>query len=443
MTTTVTVNSPNRWFIAIMGTILQLCLGTVYAWSFFQKLLVTTYGWTNSQTAWTFSIAICALGLAAAWGGINLPKYGPQRLAISGGLLFGVGYLLGALALHLQSLALLYIGYGLIGGIGLGLGYVTPVATVAKWFPDKKGLVTGMVIMGFGLGALLMSKVFAPMLIAVSQSASAPDGNLVIVFGALGVIFMVLTVVVSTFLKNPPSDYVPAGWTPPTPTGKPEQAVGMRSEESYPTQAYLLSGKFIMMWVVFFCNIVAGIAIIGFQSPLLQGLFQKRNPSLDAMTLAAYGATLIAISSLFNGIGRFFWGGLADRMGRVQVFRLMLLSQIVVFAVLVFTQNPWIFSISVCYVLLCYGGGFGSMPSFVLDVFGIRMMPVVYGFMLTAWAAAGVVGPQIVAVITDRFPAQASMYSFAFGTGFLIMGFVLSLFLNNSIFSPKLSSLRE
>ena len=155
-------NSPNRWIIALVGVWLQLFLGTVYAWSYFQQPLVDKYGWTNTSVAWTFSLTICCLGLAAAWGGMKVPRYGPRKLAIVGSVLFGLGYLLAAAALQWRSLPLLYFGYGVIGGTGLGLCYVTPVATVAKWFPDKKGLATGLVIMGFGFGALLMSKLIAP-----------------------------------------------------------------------------------------------------------------------------------------------------------------------------------------------------------------------------------------------------------------------------------------
>jgi MFS family permease len=154
----------SRWLVAIMGTLLQVCLGTVYAWSFFQKPIMSDFGWNTSQVMWIFSLAICFLGLASAWGGINLPKYGPTKLAMGGGLLYGAGYLLAALAMQRKSLVLFYLAFGAVGGVGLGLGYVTPVATSAKWFPDRKGFVTGMVVMGFGLGALAMSKVIAPSL---------------------------------------------------------------------------------------------------------------------------------------------------------------------------------------------------------------------------------------------------------------------------------------
>ena len=160
----------NRWLIAVMGTVLMLCLGTVYAWSYFQDLLVAKdsgFGWTNSQVAWIFALAIFFLGVSAAVAGPRLQKVGPRRMATLGGLAFSLGYAIAGLALGMRSLVLLYLGYGLLGGIGLGLGYVTPVATVAKWFPDRKGLATGMVIMGFGLGALLMSKILAPLLLGL------------------------------------------------------------------------------------------------------------------------------------------------------------------------------------------------------------------------------------------------------------------------------------
>ncbi len=196
----------SRWFIAIMGTVMQLCLGTVYAWSFFQKPLITAYGWSNSQVVWAFSFAICFLGLAAAWGGISLPKFGPKKLAVSGGILYGLGYLLAAYALHIKSLLLLYLGFGVVGGIGLGLGYVTPVVTAAKWFPDKKGFITGIVVMGFGLGALLMSKVIAPYLMWMFA------GNLVRVFALIGVMMFLLTIPAGACLRNPPLGFVPTGW---------------------------------------------------------------------------------------------------------------------------------------------------------------------------------------------------------------------------------------
>ncbi|MCZ2085660.1 MAG: MFS transporter, partial [Flavobacteriales bacterium] len=187
----------NRWFIAIMGTLLQVVLGTVYAWSYFQKPIMAEYGWTNVQTMWIFSIAILFLGLSAALGGLILPKFGPRKLATIGVLLYGCGYLISAYAMSIRSLPLFYFGFGVVGGIGLGLGYVTPVATVSKWFPDKKGFITGMVVMGFGLGALMMSKFIAPIFIKIT------DGNMVQAFLYISLALLIIGIPAGLSMKNP------------------------------------------------------------------------------------------------------------------------------------------------------------------------------------------------------------------------------------------------
>jgi OFA family oxalate/formate antiporter-like MFS transporter len=421
-----------RWLIAIMGTLLQVCLGTVYAWSFFQKPIMAANGWTNTQAAWSFSLAIFSLGLAAAWGGMNLPKFGPRKLAMTGGLLFGIGYLIGGYALSIQSLPLLYIGYGVIGGAGLGLGYVTPIATAAKWFPDKKGFVTGMVVMGFGFGALVMSKVLAPMFMAQFNN------NVSQVFYSLGIVMLILTLPAGYFLMNPPAGFVPTGYTPPV-----TSAAAQAGRDSMTAKRAIFSLRFLLMWVVFFFNIIAGIMFIGFQSPMIQDLLKK---ALDPATLtdpkviaslAASGATLIAVSSIFNGVGRFFWGGLSDKIGRVQTFRLILGSQFLVFIALMYVGNPIVFGVLVCYILLCYGGGFGSMPSFVLDVFGARLMPVVYGTILTAWGFGGIVGPQIVAFLKDNYAGQAAQYTFVSAASLLLLGLLITFALSNKRYEPK------
>jgi OFA family oxalate/formate antiporter-like MFS transporter len=181
------------------------------------------------------------------------------------------------------------------------------------------------------------------------------------------------------------------------------------------------------MWLLFFCNIVAGIAIISFQSPLLQDLLRSTDPLASPAALAGAGATLIAVSSVFNGIGRFAWGALSDRLGQLHTFRVMLATQALAFVALVFTGNVWLFGALVCYVLLCYGGGFGVMPSFILNTFGPRLMPVLYGGVLTAWSAGGIVGPQMVAWLKDTQGAHASGYAFAFGATLLTVGLILAL----------------
>jgi OFA family oxalate/formate antiporter-like MFS transporter len=418
--TTAVGRPANRWVVALMGTLLQLGLGTVYAWSFFQSLLVKSYRWSYTDTAWAFSLVILSLGISAAWAGVNLPKIGPRKLAVAGALLFSLSYLLGGWALYVGSIPLFYLGYSVIGGIGIGLGYVTPVSTVAKWFPDKRGLVTGVVVMGFGVGAFVMSKVLAPLLLSSSK------GDLVPVFVSLGVLFGVVLVPVAWFLQNPPEEQ-----------SSPSAAARAASEPLEPaTRDYLLSGQFLIMWVVFFFNIAAGISVISFQSSLLQEIWGLSDPGVEPAVLASYGATLIAVSSLFNGLGRLLWGTLSDRIGRVETFRLMLATQMIVFGVLMTERNPWIFSALVCYILLCFGGGFGTMPSFVMDAFGSKKMSVMYGAMLTAWSAAGLAGPLLVASLKDNYPDRAVIYCFLIGVLLLGSGFVFSFLLTNERCTP-------
>ena len=408
----------SRALVALFCTLLQVCFGTVYAWSYFGTLLVRQYSWTHSQTSMAFSIAIFSLGISAAWAGSALPRVGPRKLAVAGSLMFSIGYIIAGAALRLESVPLFYLGYGVIGGAGIGFGYVTPVATAAKWFPDRKGLVTGIVVMGFGVGAFLLSKGFAPFLVEYT------DGDLPRVFMGLGVLFALILVPSSLVLSNPPG-------TPMERTAPSRSRSESHGGRQVPVRRYLASPEFAIMWVVFFFNIAAGISVISFQSELLQEVWGYAQPTLEPATLAAYGATLIAVSSLFNGVGRLFWGLLSDRLGRVQVFRVLLASQMVVFGLLMTEENPWIFSALVCYVLLCFGGGFATMPSFVLDVFGARRMSAVYGAILTAWAAAGIVGPLYVGYLKDTYPDRAVMYCFLVGILMLGAGYVFSCLLND------------
>ena len=398
-------------------TVLQVCFGTVYAWSFFQTLLVRQLGWSFTDTALAFSITIFSLGMSAAGAGMLLPRVGPRTLALAGSAMFSGGYMIAGLALQLESLALFYLGYGVIGGAGIGLGYVTPVATVAKWFPDRKGLATGIVVMGFGIGAVILSKGLAPLLVVQTE------GDLPLLFVWLGVVFAAVLIPCSLALRNPPAEL--ASRLDGT------AAASGEADEPDSTARCLYSGEFAVMWLVFFFNIAAGIAVISFQSPLLQDVWGLADPSVEPETLAEYGATLIAASSLCNGFGRLFWGLLSDRIGRIRVFRILLASQMIVFGILMTERDPWIFSALVCYIMLCFGGGFATMPSFVLDVFGAKKMSAVYGVMLTAWAAAGVCGPLYIGYLKDQYPDRAIIYCFLIGVLILGLGFVFSYLLSD------------
>ena len=398
-----------RGVVALCCTILHMCLGTVYAWSFFQTMLSREYGWSNTETVTAFAFAMFFFGLSAGWAGLLLPRWGPRRLALIGSGCFAVGYAIAALALDTGNITLFYLGYGVVGGIGIGTGYVTPVVTVAKWFPKRRGLATGTVVMGFGVGALLLSKFLGPFFVAVT------DGELPLVFLWLAVFFAGVLVPCSLMLRNPET----------------ADAEASGAAKAQPVLPYIASGSFVVLWVVFFFHVAAGISVIGFQSELLQEIWGLSDPSIDPLVLAEYGATLIAVSSACNGLGRLFWAWLSDRLGRVAVYRILLGSQMIVFGLLMSETNPWVFATLVCYVLLCYGGGWATMPSLIIEVFGPVNMPKIYGAVLTGAAAAGIFGPLVVGYVKDVYPDRAVMYCFLIGILMLGAGYVVSFLLSD------------
>ena len=406
-----------KWLIAIMGTFTHLSLGTVYAWSFFQTPITQLAGWNNTQVAWAFSLSIFMLGVTAAWGGTKIDKYGPRKLAIIGGIMYALGYIFSAYALSSGTLWLLYLAFGILGGAGLGLAYVTPVATVSRWFTEKQGLATGMVVMGFGLGALVMSKLLAPLFLQLSSQ------DLSKTFLYIGFTLIVVLPISASFLQLPPSE-------------EKETRINQNIVSKGPSPfKFIFSKSFIIIWLMFTINVVAGMIFISFQSPLLQDILKLRMPAstnfADAEVITmlnAAGATLIAVSSVFNGVGRFFWGAISDKLGRIFTFRILLMLQALMFVALIFVSHPVWFFVFVCVVLLCYGGGFGIIPSLINDRYGAKLMPALYGAALTAWGVGGIIGPQIVAFMKDNYPADAGFYAFVIGSVLLVFGLLLSLF---------------
>ena len=414
------IKMDRKWLIAIMGTLTQLSLGTVYAWSFFQTPITEMAGWTNTQVAWTFSLSIFMLGVMAAWGGAKIDKYGPRKLAVVGGVMYALGYIISAYALSSSTLWLLYLSFGLLGGAGLGLAYVTPVATVSKWFTEKQGLATGMVVMGFGLGALVMSKLLAPFFLQWSND------NLSLTFLYIGLTLIIVLPFSASFMQLPPTEK--------------KEDVTISEESSTPVgpsaSKLIFSRSYIVIWIMFMINVVAGMIFISFQSPLLQDLLKLQIPASDLTdpsvitSLNAAGATLIAVSSIFNGLGRFFWGAVSDKIGRIITFRLLLALQAIIFIALIFVSHPLLFAVFVCVVLLCYGGGFGVIPSLINDGYGAKLMPVLYGASLTAWGVGGIIGPQIVAFMKDNYSDNAGFYAFVISSFILVAGLILSYFYN-------------
>lgn len=392
----------NRIFIVIAAVITHLFLGTVYAWSFFQKPISEAYHWSQAETAWAFSISNLAMGITCAWCGAKLHQYKLRNLATGGAILYALGYIISYFALQLQFLPLLYLGFGLIGGIGLGMAYVTPVVAVSGWFPDRQGLATGMVVTGFGLGALIMSKILAPFFLELFE------GNLANAFLAIGVMLLVILPLATYQLKAKETNNT-------TPVEVSFSAI----------RQTIMQKEYIAIWFFFMFSIIAGMIFIAFQSPLLQDALRNQGIT-DEAVLAQQGATLIGISSLCNGFGRFLWGGVSDKVGRIKTFRLIFLLEIIIFSILIFVQNPVVFFVGVCLVLLCYGGSLGVMPSFIKEQYSAKLMPALYGTIMVSWGIGGLIGPQIIAYTKDNFGEQAGIYSYIIGLILLFLGFMLT-----------------
>ena len=292
--------------------------------------------------------------------------------------------------------------------------------------------MTGIVAMGFGLGAFVLSVVLAPILMRVFHR------NLALVFAALGAILGSAAFGSAAMLRNPPADYLPRLFPSAANDTRAASPYAKAEEESdLPLKEYVLAGQYAIMWFIFFLNIMAGISIVSFLSPLYQDIWRLDHPTLERSVLAGYGATLIAVSSLFNGFGRIVWGAVSERLGRINTFRLLLASQLIVFGMLMTEHNPWVFAVLVCYVLSCFGGGFAIMPSMVIDVYGPKRMSRVYGVILTAWSAAGILGPMMVASLKDNYPDRAIVYSFLLGILVLGVGFIFSFLVNDDRFIPR------
>ncbi len=391
-----------RWWIAVAAVVMQLCLGTVYAWSVFKKPLMTAHGWGETATQVTFMICIAVIGIAAAFGGALVDKKGPRFVATIGGILFGLGTLLAGMADQVGSIWLLYLGFGLIAGLGNGFGYITPIATLIRWFPDKRGLVTGLAVMGFGGGAFFMGKIAPPMVLSMGVAKT---------FYIWGAIFLVLVTAAAQMFKNPPKGWTPAGFTPKTSS--------VSAAQSFTYGEAIRTPQWWMLWGMLFLNISAGLGLISQLSPMAQGVVGKVNPNMTAAALAIVGGSIVAYASIFNGLGRLFWAWTSDAIGRRNVFLTMFITQAVLYILLPQIGSQILFTVVACYLLACYGGGFATMPAFAADSFGPTSIGRIYGMMLTAWSAAGVVGPLVFAAIKG-----IALYVAA---ALLILGFFLAL----------------
>lgn len=361
----------NRWGIAAAGFLMQVALGAVYAWSVFRNPLSKQFGWSIAQVTLTFTICVCVLSVACFFGGLWLNRQGPRVVALTGGFLYGLGVFLASFSAH--KLWWLYLSYGVIGGIGLGFGYIVPVAVLVKWFPDRRGLITGIAVGGFGAGALVTAPVANYLIRTVGVLQT---------FAYLGIAYFILTVVTGWFMKNPPAGWRPEGWTPSA------TQTSQRATKDYTLGQALSTWQWWALWLLLFLNTSAGISVISQESPMFQKI---------AAVSAVVAAGMVGIVSIGNAAGRIFWAWVSDALTRRWTFAVMFLLQFGLFWILPSLASSTILTVVSFVILMCYGGGFGTMPAFAADYFGSRNVGPIYGLMLTAWGAASAFGPLLIA----------------------------------------------
>lgn len=375
ITSTVTAEGgTDRWVIAAAGVMMQLALGAMHAWSVYRSPLIEQFGWTISEVTLTYAITNITFGCAAFLGGLWLGKLGPQKLGIIAGTLFGLGVSLASFCG--ERLWVLYLTYGLLAGAGIGLGYIVPIATLLKWFPDKRGLIMGVIIAGFGAGPLIT----APLATYLIQSMGVLP-----TFASLGIAYFVIVSGASLLMKDPPEGFRPAGWRP--------SSDGLRddSKTDCSLRAALKVWQLYALWILLFLNNSASKSLMSQAAPMAQELTGVG---------AGAAAGMLGILSVGNGAGRFLWSWLSDATGRRWAFAAIFLLQAAAFFFL--PQSSFVlFTIFASVVLLCFGGGMGAAPAFVADCFGPRHMGPIYGLMMTASGLAGLVGPLLIASMRD------------------------------------------
>lgn len=365
----------NRWVIAVAGVLMQVALGAVYAWSVFRGPLVKQFGWSTSEVTLTFTISIFVLGIAAFFGGLWLNRVGPRVVAVTGGILYGAGVFLASFSAN--KLWWLYLSYGLIGGIGLGLSYIVPVSVLVKWFPDRRGLITGIAVGGFGAGALITAPVATRLIQGVGVLRT---------FAFLGIAYLVVTVVASIFMINPPDGWRPFGWAPTA------SQTSQRAVRDYTLGEALATWQWYALWLLLFLNTLAGISVISQEAPIFQELVRVS---------AIVAASMVGIAAIGNAFGRVFWAWVSDLITRRATFFAMFILQALLFWFLPSVATVSLMTIVAFIVLMCYGGGFGTMPAFAADYFGSKNVGPIYGLMLTAWGTASAVGPLLVAYLRE------------------------------------------
>lgn len=446
----------NRWWVPPASIAIHLCIGSVYAWSIFNPALVKTIGvatsaaddWTLQQVVWIFTVAIVFLGLAAAFAGRWLETVGPRKVGVVAAFLWGGGFIIGSAGITLHQLWLVYLGYGVIGGCGLGLGYVSPVSTLIRWFPDRRGMATGMAIMGFGGGAMIAAPLkefliksfykapeylgsvdavelvtkggrrFAEIadelrevvVVGVNEVTkmvvSGPEGVYAIgtgsvgvaqTFFVLGVGYFIVMMIAAFSYRIPAKGWKPKGWTPPDESVSSRK---MMTHNDVDIDQALKTPQFYQLWIVLCFNVTAGIGVIGVAKTMMSEIF---GTTLPTIVDGAFAATYVLMISVFNMIGRVIWASSSDYLGRRNTYWIFFAVGILLYLSIPFTAKQvsadpavvWLifFYAATMIIFTFYGGGFATIPAYLADIFGTRYVGGIHGRLLTAWSTAGVLGP--------------------------------------------------
>ncbi len=400
----------NRWLIVISAVCIHLSIGAAYAYSVYSKPINEAMGWTLPHITWAFTIMMALGGLSAAFFGTSVERLGPKKSAMVAAFLFGFGQVGAGVSLQLNSLILFLLTYGFASGLGLGIGYIAPVSTLVKWFPDRRGLATGMAVMGFGAGALITAPIAANLIKIVGITST---------FYILGCCYFFLILLGASYLSPPPLGWMPDGMKRDIASGKrimKKDLSQMNAKEAVRTK------RFWMLWTMMLINTSAGIMMISVASPMSQ--------EVVGLTVTA-AATMVGIMGIFNGGGRLIWAAISDYIGRSTVYVIFFSLQIIIFITLPNVTNALIFQVLILLVVSCYGGGFANLPAFIGDLFGTKQIGAIHGYLLTTWSLGGIIGPALVSQIRERTSSYIPVF-YVF-TGLILCAFLISLLLKQEI----------
>lgn len=395
----------NRWLIALSAICIHLSIGAAYAYSVYTIPLVESLGWTVSSVTIAFTVMMTLGGASAAVFGKFVEKSGPTKSAIVAAVLFGLGQAGSGFAVSIDSLILFILSYGLLSGVGLGIGYIAPVSTLVKWFPDRRGLATGMAVLGFGTGALIT----APVAASLMESVGIP-----VTFYILGTSYFILMLLGALYIAPPPKGWLPQGIKEKTTRGVRK----LNDLSSLTAQKAVKTRHFWMLWTIMLINTSAGIMMISVASPMAQ--------TIGGLSAAA-AAVMVGLMGIFNGAGRLGWAAASDYLSRPVVFIIFFVIQLVAFITLPNTSSALVFQVLIFLVVSCYGGGFSNLPAFIADLFGTKELAAIHGYLLTTWSLGGLIGPTLVSQI---YAATGSYIPvFHVFTGLIIIALIIAALL--------------